>query len=73
MDRLNDDEMFRLERTDLGRRAVAELRQHRASEPGPISLTIGFVMVVVLGLAAISIAMRQPAPCPVTSQPPLTR
>lgn len=70
MDRLNDDDLERLERTELGRRAADELRAHRASEPGPISLVIGFVMMVVIGLAAISIGLRQPPPCPTTSQPP---
>jgi len=69
-DRLNDDDLERLERTDLGRRAAAEIRGHRATEPGAISITIGFVIAVVLGLAAVSMALRKPAPCPVTSQAP---
>jgi hypothetical protein len=69
MDRLSDDDIERLEMTDIGRRAAAEIRTHRASEPGLISLVIGFVMMVVIGLAALSIALRNPPPCPIASQP----
>lgn len=72
-DQLTDDELSLLERTELGRRAAAEIRIHRASEPGPISLAVGFVLVVVVGLAALSTALKQAPACPVTTQAPTTR